>query len=83
MKCFPVGFTALMPLAWVGVAAAQPRAIDPVKSAMTVHVGKAGAFSAFGHNHEIAAPIDRGEVDVAAQRVELRVKANALQVRES
>ena len=49
---------------------------------MTVRVFKSGAFSAFGHNHEIAAPIAAGSVDSAAQRVELRIDARALRVRD-
>ncbi|MBZ5727165.1 MAG: YceI family protein [Acidobacteriia bacterium] len=68
-------------LAWA--AAAQERAIDPQKSAMTVRVYKAGVFSAFGHDHEIAAPIARGAVDAATRRVELRVEAAALRVRDA
>jgi polyisoprenoid-binding protein YceI len=70
-------------LAHTVVAVAQQQAIDPARSTMTVHVGKTGAFSAFGHNHEIAAPIDRGSVDAAAQRVELRLRAEAFRLRDS
>ena len=68
---------------WTGIGIAQPRPIDPDKSTMTVHVGKAGAFSAFGHSHEIAVPVQRGEVDVSKRRIELRVRADALRVRPS
>ncbi len=32
---------------------------------LTVHVGKSGFFSAAAHNHEITAPIVRGEVDTS------------------
>jgi polyisoprenoid-binding protein YceI len=63
-------------------AAAQERQIDAAKSTMTVRAYKAGVFSAFGHNHEIAAPIAGGTVDTKAQRVELRVKASALEVKD-
>src|SRR5215208_6265769 len=38
-------------------AADQARPIDPEKSRMTVHVDRGGVFGAFGHDHEIAAPI--------------------------
>lgn len=69
-------------VAWAAVAGAQPHSIDAGKSSLTVHVYKAGVFSALGHNHEIAAPITRGAVDTAAHRVELEVKASALQVRD-
>jgi polyisoprenoid-binding protein YceI len=47
---------------------------------MTVRVYKAGVFSAFGHNHEIAAPIADGKVDAAARQVELHVETRALKV---
>jgi hypothetical protein len=39
---------------------AQQRNIDTQKSTLTIHVGKTGAFSAFGHEHEIHAPIRSG-----------------------
>jgi polyisoprenoid-binding protein YceI len=65
-----------------GTALAQQRAIDPAKSVMTVRVYKAGLLSAIGHNHEIAAPITAGTVDVKARRVELHAQTGALQVRD-
>jgi polyisoprenoid-binding protein YceI len=64
------------------VAHAQQRAIDTAKSEMTVRVYKAGVLSAFGHDHEIAAPIAGGSVDTGAHRVELRVNASVLRVRD-
>ena len=63
-------------------ARGQRRAIDIEKSTMTVHVYKAGVFSALGHNHEIVAPIARGTVDPAAHQVELYVKSGTLKVRD-
>jgi polyisoprenoid-binding protein YceI len=69
-------------LAWTAPADAQQRAIDTEKSTLTVHVSKAGVFSALGHNHEIAAPIARGTVDATAHRVELHTSTGALQVRD-
>jgi polyisoprenoid-binding protein YceI len=60
----------------------QPLAIDTAKSAMTVHVYKAGVLSAFGHDHEISAPIANGNVDVKERKVELHVEAGALRVRD-
>jgi polyisoprenoid-binding protein YceI len=48
---------------------------------MTVRVSKTGAFSAFGHNHEIQAPIQSGEVNESDKpSVELRVDAHKLRV---
>jgi polyisoprenoid-binding protein YceI len=67
---------------WMCTAAAQPRAIDAQKSGMTVRVFKSGLFSAFGHDHEIAAPIADGVADVEGRRVELRAKASTLRVRD-
>lgn len=69
-------------VALTAAAAAQPRAIDAGKSVILVRVYKAGVLSAFGHDHEIAAPIARGTVDTAAGRIELRTHAGALHVRD-
>lgn len=49
---------------------------------ITIHVHKAGAFSAFGHDHEISAPITHGKVDFGAREVELSVRTATLQVRD-
>jgi len=39
--------------------------IDAAKSRVTIHVGKAGAFSfVAGHTHEVSGPIQTGSVDV-------------------
>src|SRR6266567_6000960 len=65
----------------LGTARAEQQAIDIQKSVVTVRVYKAGVFSAFGHDHEIAAPITRGSADTAAHHVELRINAAALRVR--
>jgi polyisoprenoid-binding protein YceI len=58
----------------------EPHAIDTQHSVMRVRVFKAGALSAFGHDHEISAPIAMGKVDPAAQRVELEIDARTLSV---
>src|SRR5262249_20529070 len=55
-------------------------AIDTRKSVMTVHVSKAGALSAFGHDHEIAAAVAAGTVDTSGRRVEFRVSAAEMRV---
>src|SRR5437870_2526158 len=65
-------------LIWTGSARAAQHAIDTAKSTMTVHVSKAGALSAFGHDHDIAAPIAGGEVDPEAHRVELHLRSASL-----
>jgi polyisoprenoid-binding protein YceI len=54
--------------------------IDPEKSVMTVHVFKAGVFSAFGHEHEVRAPIQQGSFNETNPSVELTVDARKLKV---
>ena len=54
-------------LGWVflvvaGVAAAQDMAIDAERSTITIHVDKAGLFSAAGHEHWVSAPISSGTI---------------------
>ena len=49
---------------------------------MTVHVYKAGMLSAFGHDHDIAAPIAGGTVDVTGRKVELAVNTAAMRVQD-
>jgi polyisoprenoid-binding protein YceI len=66
----------------IAPALAAERAIDTSNSTMTVKAFKAGMLSAFGHDHEISAPITSGKVDTAAKHVELRVNASALRVRD-
>jgi polyisoprenoid-binding protein YceI len=46
----------------VAAASAQDRAIDTNRSTITVHVGKAGLFSAAGHEHWVNAPISTGTI---------------------
>jgi polyisoprenoid-binding protein YceI len=67
----------------LGTASAQQQAIDIQKSVVTVRVYKAGVFSAFGHDHEIAAPVADGKADTTTHHVELRMDAGALRVRDS
>lgn len=40
--------------------------VDPARSTMTVHVGKAGLFSFAGHEHEITAPVASGRIEADA-----------------
>src|ERR1700674_6022872 len=60
---------------------AQQHNIDTQKSALTIHVGKTGAFSALGHEHEVRAPIQSGTADTGSHpAVEVHVDARALRV---
>ena len=71
----------VLPAALWAAAAARPREIDTQKSVMTVRVFKSGLFSAFGHEHEISAPIrqgrfsenDRSSVDLTVDARQMRV----------
>ena len=64
----------LLPSAWAQTT------IDSEKSVMTVHVFKAGLFSAFGHEHEVRAPIQQGAFNETTPSVELAVDARRLHV---
>ena len=70
----------LLALLSFSTAIAQPRPLDSGKSTITVHVSKTGLFSAFGHDHEISAPVAKGTADPAAHHVELQVDAAKLKV---
>ena len=48
---------------------------------LTIHVGKTGAFSGLGHEHEVRAPIHSGSADTGSHpAVEVHVDARALRV---
>ena len=66
-----------------GVDASAQKAIDVQHSVLTVRVYKAGAFSAFGHEHSIRAPIQNGSFDENKGTVEFVVDARALRVLDS
>ncbi len=62
-------------------AGAQQHAIDTQKSTLTIHVGKTGAFSGLGHEHEVRAPIHGGTADTGSHpAVEIHVNAAELRV---
>lgn len=65
---------------FVQIAAAQSAPIDVARSTLTVSVEKAGFFSAFGHNHTIAAPIRSGAIDLEKRTVELTFAARDMKV---
>ncbi len=74
-------FSTLLPcFVFSGVAVGQVRRIDAANSTIRVHVSKAGLLSAFGHDHQIAAPIASGTVDAGARRVELHIDATSMKV---
>lgn len=57
--------------------------IDTERSTLTFRVYKAGVLSAFGHKHEIRAPIREGFFDEEKNTVELDVDARTLRVIDS
>jgi YceI-like protein len=62
-------------------ARGEKHAIDVERSVMKIRVYKTGLFSAFAHDHEIAAPIAQGAVEISQPlAVELRVHAGKLRV---
>src|SRR5215470_15845894 len=65
-----------------GAQAAQPMQIDTGKSVMKVHVFKSGLFSAFGHEHEIGAPIESGSFSQDPPLVDLKVSAKKMRVED-
>lgn len=78
-------FVVLAPLRPLLAAPATPYAVDPARSRVTLHVGKTGVFSVFGHAHVIAAPVASGEIRFDAEHpasssVRLVFDAGALEV---
>ncbi len=70
----------VLPVGLWGADTPRSTEIDSQKSVMTVRVFKAGLLSAFGHEHEISAPIQRGTLNEADRSVELVVDARQMQV---
>jgi len=58
--------STLLAMSLMAAVGAEKRPIDAEHSRLIVHVGKAGFFSGLGHEHEISAPISRGEVELSA-----------------
>jgi polyisoprenoid-binding protein YceI len=74
-------FLAAASLVCVLTASAQQHNLDTQKSTLTILVGKAGAFSALGHEHEVRAPIHSGTAETGSHpAVEVRVDARTLRV---
>jgi polyisoprenoid-binding protein YceI len=70
----------VLPAALWAADTAPPREIDIQKSVMTVRVFKSGLFSAFGHEHDISAPIEHGAFSESQPSVELTVDARKMRV---
>src|SRR5690242_19977118 len=76
-----ITLTLWLPLTRLAAASSDAREVDSQHSTMTVHVYKSGFLSAFGHNHEIQAPIQSGRVkESGSQSVEMLVDSRKLRV---
>lgn len=78
-------FMTALSLGCVSVAvtgvSAQQHKVDTQKSTMTIHIGKTGALSGLGHEHEVRAPIQSGTAETGAHpAVEIYVNAAELRV---
>lgn len=58
----------------------SPTPLDTERSSIIIRVYKSGLLSAFGHEHEIHANIERGTLDEGKQRVEFSVNSRSLRV---
>ena len=54
--------------------------VDMSASKVMVHVEKSGLFSAFAHNHLIAAPLASARLDMEKRTVEVRFRAQEMKV---
>jgi len=69
-------------LAVLAVAAGQDVAIDLQRSTITIHAGKAGLFSAAGHDHWVNAPLSSGVIrDAPDPHVEFTVETSKMTVK--
>ena len=77
-----LGLVSLVLLSCSVAAVAQAKPVDTAHSSITVHVGKSGVFSGFGHDHVVRAPIADGSINEnpAKPQVEFRVNARQLSV---
>lgn len=65
------------------IALSAERPIDTAHSTIRIHVGKAGVFSAAGHEHWVTAPIADGKLDEATPAsISFRVEAAKLKLEE-
>lgn len=63
-----------------GRCLAQSSPVDVEHSTLTIRVFKSGLFSGFAHDHQIAAPLSSGAVDLSALSVEVHFDARQLKV---
>jgi len=69
-------------LFFILAAAASLVGQGTTRSVITIHVGKTGLFSGFGHEHTVLAPIASGKVDAKALSVQITVMARQMKVQD-
>lgn len=68
---------------YAALLASAQTSIDVEHSTIRIHVGKAGVFSAAGHEHWVRAPIADGSLQATApQQISFRVESRNLKVEE-
>jgi len=77
-RVFLLSATFLWVLAGRCLATSSP--VDVEHSTLTIQVFKKGLFSGFAHDHQIAAPLSSGTVDLVALSVEVHFDARKLKV---
>jgi polyisoprenoid-binding protein YceI len=87
MTLIPSGQTWVRTLAWlaplvlsVSLAPVRASDLDATASKVAVRVYKSGLFSAFAHDHTIAAPIASGHLDLEKRSVELKFHTQEMRV---
>jgi len=76
------GFLTVVALVFAQDASAQDKMIDAHRSTITIHVGKAGIFSAAGHEHWVNAPISSGVIrESPAPQVEFTIETAKMTVK--
>ena len=73
-------FGIVLLLCGISMARAADIDIDIANSKITVHVEKSGMFSAFAHNHTIAAPLASGHLNAEKRTVELKFRVREMKV---
>src|SRR5207302_7348603 len=63
-----------------GITMARAEDINIGASKITVRVEKSGMFSAFAHNHTIAAPLASGHLNAEKRTVELKFRVREMKV---
>jgi hypothetical protein len=76
IRLFWILLAALLPAA----QAQNDAAPKPRQSAITIHVFKAGLFSALAHNHVVVAPVSRAVIDPAGLKAEIAVITREMKV---